>query len=353
MDFGRFLNNHITSKENSLASSSIFKSKESFSDLYTGNEWDLTLSFPKSVSNCKAFQSDFEKNQDSIPKVSSQSVDWDAVMATAEALAKDSSVSSFLPASPPKSTAFTDAFKSLDWCIPTDAIENDIDYTPDMLDAALFEPQVEKKTPAVFQSLDWVMTEILGSNEDISLSPDMFCHESHAPSNEKVEPSFKTDWSSIMFSQMAPSTPSVSAASAPKKKKRKRKKRKKVIPDHKAYVNIHDLDVLLGRGGRSNHHPGNKRYREEVTSFRRVYSTLQNDKEKTEMSQLLVDAIQKTGGRFLEEDKHAGVSAGWYVVPNIVARRKASQALREDDDPERRKAKRARYLARRNATETI
>jgi len=72
------------------------------------------------------------------------------------------------------------------------------------------------------------------------------------------------------------------------------------------------------------------------------------------MSQVLVDVMEKMGGRFLEEDKvkegEKMVSKGWYVVPNIVARRKASQALREDNDPAKRKAKRARFLAKKKAT---
>merc|ERR1712232_1114082 len=110
-------------------------------------------------------------------------------------------------------------------------------------------------------------------------------------------------------------------------------------------------------GGRSNHHPGNKRYREEVVNFRPLYASLETDKEKTDMSQRLVDVIEQFGGRFLEEDKvkdgNSWISLGWYVVPNIVARRKAGQALREDNDPEKRKAKRARFLAKKKAAEPL
>jgi len=348
------LNSHITSKDNPFLSkdsfSSVFKSKESFSDLYSGKEWDLdNHSNPKLIT--KTSQPIILKSQGIFPKVH-ESVDWDAVMATAEALARDS-VTSLPTPSTPKPAPFSDAFKSSDWSIVPEAIPDDLDYSPDMLDALLPEPApVEKKAISAFQSREWVMNELLGSHEDVALSPEMFSLD---PEPVEAETSPKTDWGAVMMSQIAPSSPSAEASTTaqPTTKKRKRKKRKKVVPENMVYVQISDLDVLLGRGGRSNHHPGNKRYREEVENFRRVYGTLETDAEKTETSQLLVDCIEKMGGRFLEENKEAGKSMGWYVVPNIVARRKASQALREDNDPEKRKAKRARFLAKKKAAEPL
>jgi hypothetical protein len=352
------LNSHITSKENpflskdeSIPSSSIFKGKDSFSDLYTGKEWDMVLSLskPACTPTTKTFQLDLLKSQDAIPKVH-ESVDWSAVLATAEALAKDSAA--IPPPVPPKPAPFADAFKSEDWSFLPDAISANIDYSPDMFeDAVLEEPEKPFEKKNVFHSRDWAITELLETNDDIALTPEMFEIDELAPIAEAGTPA-KTDWGSVFMSQISPAAPS--AVDSPPKKKRKRKKRKKVVPEHKEYVNISDLDVLLGRGGRSNHHPGNKRYREEVTAFRRVYSSLDTDKEKTEMSQLLVDVIQKAGGRFLEEEKDANKeSLGWYVIPNIVARRKASQALREDNNPEKRKAKRARFLAKKQAAENL
>jgi hypothetical protein len=127
--------------------------------------------------------------------------------------------------------------------------------------------------------------------------------------------------------------------SEPPKKKRKRRPRKKIVPDVKEYVEPTDVDVLLGRGGRSNHHPGNKRYREEVQNLQSWYLGVEEKNEKTDLSQCLVDYVHSYEGRFLYKDE-----VGWYVVPNIIARRKASQALREDNDAEKRAAKRARFL---------
>ena len=62
--------------------------------------------------------------------------------------------------------------------------------------------------------------------------------------------------------------------------------------------------------------------------------------EKTRVAQNIVDSIRKTSGRFLELDKEAKM---WYVVPNIDARRKVGQALRENNTEEARAEKRKKY----------
>ena len=137
---------------------------------------------------------------------------------------------------------------------------------------------------------------------------------------------------------------SSTTASGSKKRKRKRKPRQKVVPEVKEYVEPTEKDVLLGRGGRSNNHAGNKRYRAEVQNLKSWYMSTSDKDEKTDLSQCLVDYIHSYEGRFLEKD-----GTGWYIVPNIVARRKASQALREDNDAEKRAAKRSRFLKKREA----
>merc|ERR1712070_844285 len=105
-------------------------------------------------------------------------------------------------------------------------------------------------------------------------------------------------------------------------------------PIIKEYVIPTDNDVLLGRGGRSNHHPGNKAYRDEVGNIRDSYRTSEKS-HKTDLSQMLVNWVQQERrGRFLKQD----ASKQWYVVTNIVARRKASQALREHMTKEEREA---------------
>jgi hypothetical protein len=100
---------------------------------------------------------------------------------------------------------------------------------------------------------------------------------------------------------------------------------------------------LFGRGGRSNHHEGNKVYRDIVTQHQNHYKSCDKN-EKTKVAQGIVDYMQKEiGARFLEYDRD---TCRWYLVPNVVARRKVGQALRENNTEEARAAKRAKYHGR-------
>ncbi|GAX19897.1 hypothetical protein FisN_1Lh636 [Fistulifera solaris] len=130
------------------------------------------------------------------------------------------------------------------------------------------------------------------------------------------------------------------AASSPKKKRRKRNRTKpNYDPEVMEYCEVTDDDVLLGRGGRSNHHAGNKRYLIEKEKIQPRY--LAADKEaKTGISQELVDIVETWGGRFLKLDEETDK---WYRVKNIVARKKASQTLREMNTEQYRANKRAKY----------
>ncbi|KAL3929942.1 MAG: hypothetical protein SGBAC_011985 [Bacillariaceae sp.] len=123
--------------------------------------------------------------------------------------------------------------------------------------------------------------------------------------------------------------------------KQTKRRPRKIIPVNKEYVDEYsDSDILFGRGGRSNHHPGNKVYRDVVTEKQPYYRSCDKN-EKTKVAQSIVDTIhQNHNGRFLELDKEA---CRWYVVPNVVARRKVGQALRENNTEEARAAKREKY----------
>jgi hypothetical protein len=122
------------------------------------------------------------------------------------------------------------------------------------------------------------------------------------------------------------------------------------IPHHE----ISENDVLLGRGGRTNHHVGNKYYLECKAQLQEQYLRADKD-EKTSLSQQLVQMIHDRNGRFLKladpellEKAHRDAATYgdcllWYEVSLAVARRKASQTLRELNTPELRAAKRAKY----------
>ena len=93
-------------------------------------------------------------------------------------------------------------------------------------------------------------------------------------------------------------------------------------------------------------HPGNKTYREIVTNQQNHYRGCDKN-EKTKVAQGIVDHVHNVvGGRFLELDRDA---KRWFLVPNVVARRKVGQALRENNTEEARAAKRAKYQGRLNS----
>lgn len=107
----------------------------------------------------------------------------------------------------------------------------------------------------------------------------------------------------------------------------------------RVYFEPADEDVLMGRGGRSNHHPGNQHYLQEKELLQASYKAA-SKVEKTVIAQELVNRVHAWGGRFLELDAVAG---RWFQASPERARKKCSQALREVNTPEVRAAKRARY----------
>ena len=97
-------------------------------------------------------------------------------------------------------------------------------------------------------------------------------------------------------------------------------------------------------------HPGNKAYRTIVTDQQSHYRNCDKN-EKTKVAQGIVDYVLTTiGGRFLELDKE---TQRWFLVPNVVARRKVGQALRENNTEEARAAKRAKYQGKLNSMKGI
>lgn len=89
----------------------------------------------------------------------------------------------------------------------------------------------------------------------------------------------------------------------------------------------HKNDVLYGRGGGTNHHPGNKRYRIMVECRKVDYvSSKRLDKPLVALEIIREWRAQDPPGRFLKMDEHTGL---WNDVGDKKAREKTSQALRE------------------------
>ena len=89
----------------------------------------------------------------------------------------------------------------------------------------------------------------------------------------------------------------------------------------------HDHDVLYGRGGGTNHHPGNKRYRKMVEDRKIDYvNSKRLDKPLVALGIIQEWREQDPPGRFLKLDEKTGL---WNDVGDKKAREKTSQALRE------------------------
>lgn len=91
-------------------------------------------------------------------------------------------------------------------------------------------------------------------------------------------------------------------------------------------------DVLCGRGGGTNVHPGNRRFRDLINTNRRAYLKARKN-DKPAISRSIVRTIRENNGRFLKKDEKRGL---WLEIGDDSAREKTSQALRQRA-PEMRK----------------
>jgi hypothetical protein len=106
---------------------------------------------------------------------------------------------------------------------------------------------------------------------------------------------------------------------------------------------INGYDVLLGRGGLTNAHIGNKRFRLIVAEYQLEYLMA-----KKEIAKRIVDQICNTGGRFLLKSP---VSNVWSEVTEKKALEKASQSLRESLDVRHKKFRPEKVIQQRDTDE--
>ena len=169
-----------------------------------------------------------------------------------------------------------------------------------------------------------------------------------SPSNDQeLQDTSSTNFWDFYANQLAGTdtkTPPPPATAAATTKTETKSRRRAAEPESKQYVDedeVSDRDVLCGRGGRSNHFPGNKYYLKKIAETKPTYHQCQLKSEKTRVAQSVVDYINhERKGRFLELDKGTGL---WFIVSNRTARTKAGQALRDNNTPEARAKKREKY----------
>lgn len=100
---------------------------------------------------------------------------------------------------------------------------------------------------------------------------------------------------------------------------------------------LNEKDVLSGRGGGTNLHPGNRFYRDLILSRRAAYDEASKTM-KPEIAREIVHRIRERGGRFLRRD----CKGQYHEIDDREAKAKTSQALRHrtfelrnSKDPER------------------
>ena len=98
-----------------------------------------------------------------------------------------------------------------------------------------------------------------------------------------------------------------------------------IPPSTEGISTFHDADVLSGRGGGTNVHPGNRTFRDLINTHRREYLKAKKN-DKPAISRAIVKLVRDTGGRFLKKDNKSGL---WFEIGDTLAREKTSQALRQ------------------------
>jgi len=101
-------------------------------------------------------------------------------------------------------------------------------------------------------------------------------------------------------------------------------------------------DVLCGRGGGINSHPGNQTFRNWVRERKEAYNLAVSKVEKAKVSRDILDRVANLSpaGRFLQREDFPGETGPvWVQIDDIKAMAKTSQALREGAPAIRAKAK--------------
>lgn len=143
----------------------------------------------------------------------------------------------------------------------------------------------------------------------------------------QVSPEIITSTGSSSSNSSSNSSISQSKSSKPRSKSKSKRKE-----DYSKWPLVeikdpHPHDVLYGRGGGTNHHPGNKRYRKLVEGRKVDYvNSKRLDKPLVALEIIKEWRSQKPPGRFLKLDELTGL---WHDVGDKKAREKTSQALRE------------------------
>jgi hypothetical protein len=98
-------------------------------------------------------------------------------------------------------------------------------------------------------------------------------------------------------------------------------------PEQVFIVTVNDADILSGRGGKTNKHPGNCIYRRIVKENRKRYKQMKSNSHKQLMAESIILCVCNRGGRFLK--RHEKDQNTWIELSKEEAMIKTTQALRE------------------------
>lgn len=146
--------------------------------------------------------------------------------------------------------------------------------------------------------------------------------------NQQTEPEMKTLTQEGQSNDTNSSIEKKNTESKPKKRVRKPRR---AIPTEKEYIPADaqptQSDVVGGRGGRSNHHPGNRPYWIRILESRLEYTRSRSDHEKARIASGILRYVQEElNGRFLNIESK---TKRWYILPDAVVLDKIKQALRD------------------------
>mmetsp|Transcript_22450 Transcript_22450/g.46599 ORF Transcript_22450/g.46599 Transcript_22450/m.46599 type:complete len:321 (+) Transcript_22450:97-1059(+) len=198
---------------------------------------------------------------------------------------------------------------------PTRGLSTESWFNPDSL------PAVAKAAERI-TSTDFVGQYILGQRDPLDDAPAAAAGAESGGKRKRTETAATTT-----------STNSKKKRRPARKASKAKRPRTDSVPDtlEDAVEECGDNDVAMGRGGKANNHEGNKRFRDMAKQLKPAYEKLPKE-EKTGFSIKLVQMVHDKGGRFLSKDAETGL---WYEVDFKLARKKASQALREENRAER------------------
>jgi hypothetical protein len=125
------------------------------------------------------------------------------------------------------------------------------------------------------------------------------------------------------------------------KRRTRRPEMPSLPPSEREYVFPTHNDVLRGRGGRTNAHPGNQRLLELVRPLERTYAALKRG-QKGQLSLDIVKRIHDKGGRFLGREVSSHGTERHYIIDQQGAVSLVEQKFR--DEPTKRKSRINRRL---------